>query len=96
MQQAVKIHHILAIARAAYGSVYVNIDELDRATEGTTRDWNIRDRASERERSYCTTPLRSGLSLRSVQAYMGTPILIRPCAAFARDRCGVASQDQYY
>ena len=83
IQQVVKVGYNFAIAQAAFSSLYISIDESDRGTERTNRAWNLRDRAIERKRSCCTTPLRSGLSVRSSQVYRGTPILIRPSATFA-------------
>lgn len=52
MQRAVEIDPNFALAHATLGREYANIDEFDLSRQSTTRAWQLRERASDRERFF--------------------------------------------
>src|SRR5258708_16932210 len=51
-RRATEIDPEFAMAHASLGRMYANIDESDLSAESTTRAWQLRDRASDREQFF--------------------------------------------
>ena len=54
LKRAVEIDPNFALAQATMGREYADLDESDLSTASTTRAWQLRDHASDRERFYIT------------------------------------------
>ncbi len=53
-RQATEIDPNFAMAHAALGRMYADLDESDLSAESTTRAWQLRDRTSDREKFFIT------------------------------------------
>ena len=53
-RRAAEIDPEFAMAHAALGRMYADLDESDRAAESTSRAWQLRDRASDPEKFFIT------------------------------------------
>ncbi len=53
-RHAIEIDPGFAMAHASLGRMYADIDESDLSAESTRRAWQLRDRASDRERFFIT------------------------------------------
>jgi DNA-binding winged helix-turn-helix (wHTH) protein/Tfp pilus assembly protein PilF len=53
-RRATEIDPNFAMAHAALGRMYADLDESDLSAESTTRAWQLRDRASDREKFFIT------------------------------------------
>jgi eukaryotic-like serine/threonine-protein kinase len=54
LKRAVEIDPNFALAQATLGREYADLDESDLSTASTTKAWQLRDHASDRERFYIT------------------------------------------
>ncbi len=54
LKRALEIDPNFALAQATMGREYADLDESDLSTASTTRAWQLRDHASDRERFYIT------------------------------------------
>ena len=54
LKRAVEIDPNFALAQAALGRVYADLDESDLSAEHTTQAWHLRDHTGDREKFYIT------------------------------------------
>jgi eukaryotic-like serine/threonine-protein kinase len=57
-QRATQIDPNFAMAHAALGRMYADLDESDLSAANTTRAWQLRDRTTDRRSSLSTPPTR--------------------------------------